>query len=650
MKRLIQILLTLTLIATVFWGAVASGITQTPHENPATAESHFNIALPLLHYSEIFEQVAKGKYPEARTLIQQLKLDYAHLPEGIIFIMRRYNDLTSELTERLDSLDSMLDACEQLLSENRLDEASLKLSEASGLVGKAGELIENISMATEELVLQVAPIVSPQEAEAVNDVQARLQRAIERLKELEAQYRGKLDSLETEARGKEYLSTTELTLNINPAQVWVGDQVTISGTLKAEDSTLPAREVRISLRGKHFTAATTVEDGSYKASFALPYWYASEVEAQAFYLPQGDDKLNFTASSSMVKKMAVLFYATKLKIEAPEKAYPGLAAEISGQVSSEGNIAGREIKVLLDGEPLFEAITEEHGLFQHQVVLSRETHAGEHSLSIAVAPEDKSRSAGVLIDKALSVVKVTPEIKVHAPKVIVLPQKVELTGEVHSPLPLQGATATLEMAGVSATSIVDEGKFKLGLDLPFKFNVMGFEEMKLSLAPSEAWQLPTTYKVNIFVLNSLYLAIVLAALILAAVVSLRRKTKIVQKEGGATTAQEKSQTSVSAIEFRLPEIKPGAGDNKGIILKAYYTAAAGVQRLTRVLLKPQMTLREFLCQVKPPLGMLAGLFAKLTSLAERALYSPHAPRKNEASLAQNLASQVKEKEDEELKP
>jgi len=189
MQRLIQILLTLTLIATVFWGAVASGIAQTPHENPATAESHFNIALPLLHYSEIFEQVAKGKYPEARTLIQQLKLDYAHLPEGIIFIMRRYNDLTSELTERLDSLDSMLDACEQLLSENRLDEASLKLSEASGLAGKAGEFIENISRATEELVIQVAPIVSPQEAEAVNDAQARLQRAIERLKELEAQYR-----------------------------------------------------------------------------------------------------------------------------------------------------------------------------------------------------------------------------------------------------------------------------------------------------------------------------------------------------------------------------------------------------------------------------------------------------------------------------
>ena len=81
MRRLTLALLALALVAATLGGAVAGGITQVPHENPTTAESRFNIAVPLLHYSQIFNQVADREYSSARELIQQLELDYAYLPE-----------------------------------------------------------------------------------------------------------------------------------------------------------------------------------------------------------------------------------------------------------------------------------------------------------------------------------------------------------------------------------------------------------------------------------------------------------------------------------------------------------------------------------------------------------------------------------------
>jgi hypothetical protein len=658
-KKLTLIFFILILVSSVFWGTIASGVTQTPHENPSTAESHFNIAIPLLHYGEIFNQIADRNTLEARTLLGQLRpMEYAQLPEAVAFIMMRYSDLITDLTKSLDNLDSILDTCEQLLSQNELSEASLKLGEAKELVSQATELIETISMATEELILQVAPFVSPQEAAAVNEAKARLQTAMERLAELEMWYRDRLKNLDLEAEEKKDLLATKLTLNVNPAQVWVGGQLTLSGELKATDTSLPARDISIFLDGRHFATVTTVEYGSYEANLTLPYWYVPEVSAQTFYLPKANDRSTFTASSSEIKRIDVLFHPTKLSIKIPGKVYPGLPVEISGRISSRGNIVGRNIKVSLDGEPLFEAATDSYGLFEHQVMLTKETRAGEHKLRFVVAPDNESRSAGTLIDRSLHVVKIAPQIRICAPRAIVLPQIVELTGElypplslqgavsltgeIHSPLSLQGAALTLNMAGVSTTIIIDEGEFELGLDLPFKFNIVGYEDMEVSLAPAEPWHLPTISKVSIFVVNLAYLAIILAALILAGVVFLVKGVRILRRKKSFFALPEKLQTPVSATEFYLPEFKPASGDNKGIILQAYYMTVAAVQKLAQILLKPQMTLREFLSQVTSSLGSFAGLFAKLTGLAEKALYSRYTLGKEEASLAQNLASQVKQ--------
>jgi hypothetical protein len=51
-----------------------------------------------------------------------------------------------------------------------------------------------------------------------------------------------------------------------------------------------------------------------------------------------------------------------------------------------------------------------------------------------------------------------------------------------------------------------------------------------------------------------------------------------------------------------------------------------------------MTLREFLFQTEPKLGDAFSLFAELTALAERTLYSSHIPEAQDAAKAEGYAN------------
>jgi hypothetical protein len=642
MKRLAAISLSIILISLASWGAITAATNKNiPHEDPSTAETCFDIALPsLLHYSDILNQVVKKNYPEARALIQQLKLDYAHLPDEIRFIMARYNDLITELTQKLDSLDAVLDECEVLLSQNKLEDARPKLGQAKWLIDEAAGIVEDTSKATDELIHRLAPFIPPQEVRAVNEAKARLYKAVERLKELEDWYRDKLQSFETTTAEKEELLSTEVTLDVNPAEVWVGGALTASGVLKTEGNTpLNARNISILLDGKRSITATTAEGGSYEVTLDIPYHYTPEMIAQASYVPKGEDKDSFLASSSPVKKIAVLFHPSQLEVEAPEKAYPGLPMEISGKVSSEGNIVSRRVTALLDRETLFEAVTDEQGLFKRRVTLSPRAWVGAHKLSVRVAPEDKSRSAGCSIDRTLGVIKAMPQIEVHAPTIVVLPRPIEVSGEIYSDLPMQGAVASLETEGATTKVAVENGRFQACLDLPFQFSLAGFQEFRLSIKPIEPWQLPAGTGMRIFVINAPILGIILAIAIPLGVVSIRKRRRP-EKEGEISPIPPEVRSFAEDTPLlHKPETK--LEGTTGTILQAYFRTVKGVEKMTRIFMKPQMTLREFLKEVTPKLSSATEAFAELTNLAERVLYSPYTPEKDEALRAEQLASQVR---------
>ncbi len=640
MKKLIAISLSIILIAS--WG-VSLAAAKIPHENPSTTKTDFDIALPsLLLYSDILNQVAERNYPETRALIQRSKPAYAHIPEEIRFVMTRYNDLITELTDSLDSLDAALEECELLISQNKLEDARPKLTQTKWLVDETTDLLEDITMATDELIRRLAPFIPPQQAEAVAETEARLRGAAERLKELDYRYRNTLETLNTAASEKEELSITKVTLDINPAEAWVGDSITASGTLKAEENrALAARDVSILLNGEYFATASTAGDGAYQVTFDMPYDYIPETTVQASYLPEGEDGKNFLASSSPIKMMATLFHFTQLEVEAPGEAYPGLPIEISGKITSEGDFANRHISGLLDNEPLFEAITDDQGLFWQREVLSSQTWVGEHELSISVAPEDKSRSAGCSINTTLTVIKATPQIKIDAPTLVVLPGTIEVNGEVYSELPMQGAILDLKIGGTSTTTTVEDGKFQAKLNLPFQFSPMGYQELQVNVAPAEPWHLPTEARMHIFAINSASLGIVLATVIPLGVVLSTRKRRA-WREGKVPLISLETRELPQVIPPWKPEAK--LEGTKGVIFKAYFTALEIVERVTKIHMTPQMTLREFLIKVKPDIGSAGEAFSQLTALTERASYSLYMPGEDEAAGAERLTLKVKELE------
>jgi len=310
MKRIAVTSLAITLLVALASWETITAVTNVPHENPSTAETRFDIALPcLLRYGDILGMIAEKNYPQAKLLLEQLKIDYAHLPEELAFIMGRYNELIAQLSSRLDTLDNVLNECEVLLSQNKLQEAHPKLGEAKSFIDEAAELVEDVGKATDELAAHLAPLISPQEVETTNQAKARLLKAIAKLKEMEAWYRNKLENLATITGEKEELSSTELTLDVNPVEVWVGNTITATGILKTEENTyLAAKSIFVLLDGKHSTTITTTEDGSYRVIFDIPYHYIPEMIAQASYVPEGEDVNSFLASSSSAKKIKILFH------------------------------------------------------------------------------------------------------------------------------------------------------------------------------------------------------------------------------------------------------------------------------------------------------------------------------------------------------
>ena len=67
-----------------------------------------------------------------------------------------------------------------------------------------------------------------------------------------------------------------------------------------------------------------------------------------------------------------------------------------------------------------------------------------------------------------------------------------------------------------------------------------------------------------------------------------------------------------------------------------------VEHATKVSVKPNQTLREFLADSTVALKGGVKAFSELTITAERALYSPHVIDVEEATRAENLAARVEE--------
>jgi len=617
-----------------------------PHEDPAAAQSVMDSYSFLSEYADILSLMASEQYENASRLTEQLS--HITVPEDLSYVINRYNNITQELIGVLSDLQSTLDSASSLLNQNRLDEASQALDHAGVLVARAQILLGDLQDATATLSQRLGVFAAPAESK-IRQAYNTLQGLLQRLTELIDQYHALLQSLNKQAediRAKD-LEPTQLTLNLNPSNVFVGGVVAASGVLTTGAQILPNRIVQLFLDGTQVATGNTDSNGNYRAVLNIPYRYVHAMAAQALYTPLSGDREVYLAALSPTVSINVMFYDTKLNVTAPDVAYPGLAYTVSGTVTSlEGTALNlREVRVLFDGGLIEEVNTNPSGSFSIQSTLSAQTKTGTHSLTVTVDPE--GIYAGVSQQSNLTVAKIVSLVSVHAPSFVFLPAEVQISGSVASASgPLNNAKVTLEFANIStAVRTLEDGTFNSTMNIPLSTVFAGSQNIEVTVEPAEPWQALAQTNVSVFVLNSVSIAFTCVASFSIGVVLYARfasskpkksERKIRIPDDNSALPENTGTVGVTVpvkAEFRFEGVK-------GKVLEAYVKALRIIESVTGSALRANMTLREFLYEAEPKLGSAVSSFSELTVLAEKTLYSPHIPEARDVAKAEEYANEI----------
>lgn len=624
--------------------SVMAELTLPPHEDPAKAESAIDVYSLLTYYCDVFMQMSTRQYENASILIGRLQ--FAYVPEDLMYIIQRYNDLALELTGILNATENLLSEASTLLYQYRLEEASRILNDTVMLIGKARILLKEVEDATRTISSRLGVFAAPAESR-VRQAYATLQSMLQGLRRLTEIYEELLrkSRRETSEIQKMELKPTEMTLRIDATSVFVGGSINANGNLSSKGKGLANRIVTILLDGSPLTGTLTSLDGSYFVAVTVPYRYVEKLRIEALYAPMGDDRGVYLASKSPTLVIDVMFYKTFVNVEAPSEAYPGLHITVKGNATVKDSVlaGSRNIKILLDHIFLAESQTSLQGYFEAQLILASHTPTGRHKLTVTVEP--RTVYAGATYEGELSIVKAPSELVIQVPSIFVLATKMHLNGSVHSSFgPLRGALIRLEFGeSLTIAKTFDDGGFNATLYLPLNLALSGFEELRLNVEPAEAWNAPLQVKRTVLVINLADISLVSAAFFSLVGMLYTGQSRGKPREEAMLVAAE----IPSKLEGRIAEaplLKPRVELEgvKGRILMAYLKAAGKIQEAVGISMEPHMTLREFLSESKPKLKGATGFFTELTFMAERILYSPYLPANDEALRAEGLAETTME--------
>jgi hypothetical protein len=143
-----------------------------------------------------------------------------------------------------------------------------------------------------------------------------------------------------------------------------------------------------------------------------------------------------------------------------------------------------------------------------------------------------------------------------------------------------------------------------------------FSEMLVVEAqPTQPWLSPCQDTSSLFVANPLIIGLAATALVSVGAVIYKGRVGLVDEEEPQTSQQ---------MHPILQTLSPATKAMASGIIGAYIRALESVEGATGVALRPEMTLRDLLdlLATHPDMGQANRPFEQLTTLAERALYSP----------------------------
>jgi hypothetical protein len=442
------------------------------------------------------------------------------------------------------------------------------------------------------------------------------------------------------------LTPTALTLTVSPATAYVGDTVNFTGALSSQGQPLSGRTITLLLNNADLLTVQTDANGQFQGTFQLPFLYISPMPVQAIYYPQGNDAGVYLAATSPITNLIVLFYSAKLTLQQNDTAYPGKESTVTGifDYGSAPVLTQRSAQFYLDN-----ALVEQFSagpVFSQGIMLDPKIVPGAHVVTISV-PAD-GRYAPVMATYTLNVTFAATVLDLHMAAVGLIPGNIGLSGKLYSVVgPLADASVTITNGAASKQiTTAADGSFTTEIGLGMGLSLLGTQGITLQVQPQEPWNAPLTSTKNIFLINYVTLILILAVLAALAVYLPRRfnkwftiqPAKSVKIPGlilPAPLSQSKTVISPKAHESaRPPE------ETANSVSYWYRIALKLVQSITKMMIKPHQTLREYGKEASTGLGPAGKYFMELTYLLEKRLYGNRKSDAGDIQKSQDLTLEI----------
>ena len=638
LRWLIIIALLVALLGTVVPAFAAD---TTVKENPQSAQEMFSSIALLNYYSSSLDYIIQ--LDQKGSDVNLAKMPFANVPQELNTATSNFASNGMEFTASLVKLFGLWNQQNRYIQQYRLVDAAALYTQIIDQLPAAQQQLSQIesSVTATGVYLNIGSLPSDSGLKLVYDeVVTKIQ-----------QLSNMLDVLSRSPSPAQLAASfkpTVLTLSIDPVTAYVGDAVTFTGTLSSQGAPLPARTITLLLNNSDLLTVQTDTHGQFQGTFRLPYLYINQMSVQAIYYPQGNDAGVYLAATSPVLTMTALFYAAQLTLQMNDPAHPGKETMLLGTFNyADGLILlQRKAELYLDNN--LEEQFDVGPSFNKGILLDNLITPGKHIVTVS-APA-LGRFAPVTTSYVMEVTLATTVLDLNMPAIGFIPGNIQLSGKLYSSVgSLANATVSISEGKTTKQVITDnDGTFSTKIGIGLSLSLLGTQGITVQVQPQEPWNAPLTSTKNIFLINYVNLALLLIVLIALAVYLPRRFKKwFAVAPGKKTRLPELVPPVTSPAYHQKAALSPQSNDryeNKeaaaNTILYWYQIALKLVENITKAMLKPHQTLREYGKETYLPLGPAGKYFMQLTYLLEKRLYGQHPTDASDIDKSQQLALEI----------
>ncbi len=585
------------LVIAVFLASLPIMQNMPRHVNPSEIpETSPNMVDLLSIYTIIIDRAVFEDYVESlRNLDESMK---TYIPKDLKYIYDRFNELLRNEIDMLNTTKKYIDA-----------------TELSIVLGLLQDARRNLSMAT--YTLAEANITYIELKESVKEFEkmfkipgGQLTLKLSSLEKLILRYFNDVTSLskKLEALKEAALEDTELKIWVDRENVWVGEEVKLSGFLRTlHGYQLIGRMISIYLDGEKAGLLKTGSNGFFTINLSTSNIYKPEINIYAEYKPSGDDVGVYKTSRSNTVTVYLSYEQPLIYAEVSNrKVYPGQTIHIRGWVNTSLGRLPERIFLNAVGITLSKKLYD--GSFDFPLKIQETLEEGAYLIKLStqasgiIAPSEKTLT--IYVEKLpVNVTYLAPAIVLAGGDITIIGRVTGLADQYNMPLP--HSKITINILDRQHFFYSDQaGYFTASVNIPLTI-MTGNLEIPIYIEPQGYYYKKYLTSIEVYVLNpltilapSIFLAIVLVYLI-----------PLVKEVGAEIVKKPSPEIIGETYTIEVPR------------REFFYTVAAEmVGDATGVYVKGYETIREYLLKVRNILGEAYPIFEEISMLAERELY------------------------------